>query len=76
MSEKKHLNANETKREFIQSIHKWLLNTLDERGNGKYKSCFTIQDSSIICNLPEEYFNNFSIPSGTKIEMKFVTKRN
>lgn len=76
MSEKRTLNANETKKEFIQSIHRWLLDTLDRVGNGDYKHCFTVQDSSIICDLPVEYFTRFNIPENTKIEMKFITKRN
>ena len=75
MSEKRTLNANETKSEFIQSIHKWLLDTLERVGNGAYKSCFKIEGSSIICDLPPEYFSHFNIPVNTKIEMKFVTKR-
>lgn len=45
-------------------------------GNGDYKHCFTVQDSSIICDLPVEYFTHFNIPENTKIEMKFITERN
>ena len=76
MSEKRTLNANETKSEFVKSIHNWLLDTLDRVGNGAYKSCFKIEGSSIICDLPPEYFTHFNIPANTKIEMKFITKRN
>lgn len=69
------LSANETKQKFIQSIHTWLKHTLEQNGKGEYISCFNIEGSSIICDLPKEYFSNFDIPNNTRIEMKFVTKR-
>lgn len=76
MSEKRRLNATETKQEFIGSIHNWLMHTLERLDRSEYKKCFTIDGSSIMCELPPEYFTNFEIPEGTRIEMKFVTKRN
>ena len=72
---KEVLSANKTKVEFIQSIHHWLMLTLERNGKEEYKDCFTIDGSSIMCNLPVNYFSNFDIPTNTKIEMKFITKK-
>ena len=72
---KEVLTAAKAKAEFIQSIHTWLMRTLDQNGKSEYKDCFTIEGSSIMCNLPTNYFNNFDIPAGTKIEMKFISKK-
>lgn len=73
--ENKVLSVSETKTEFIKSIHKWLMETLDTRGKGQYKDYFKIEGSSIMCSLPDNYFDYREIPHGTKIEMKFVTKK-
>lgn len=72
---KEVLSANKTKAEFIQSIHHWLMLTLERNDKEEYKNCFTIEGSSIMCNLPTNYFNNFDIPTNTKIEMKFISKK-
>ena len=72
---KEVLNSTKAKAEFIQSIHHWLMLTLERNGKEEYKNCFTIEGSSIMCNLPTNYFNNFDIPNGTKIEMKFISKK-
>ena len=72
---KEVLSDNKAKTEFIQSIHHWLMLTLERNGKEEYKNCFTIEGSSIMCNLPINYFNNFDIPAGTKIEMKFISKK-
>lgn len=72
---KQLLNAQQTKKEFVQSIHNWLMRTLDDRGRSEYKDCFTIEGSSIMCELPQCYFSQFDIPAGTKIEMKFISKK-
>ena len=69
------LNAQQTKKEFIGSIHKWLMNTLDKNNKSEYKENFYIQDSSIMCELPTSYFSQFDIPEGMKIEMKFTVKK-
>lgn len=73
--DKKELSAQATKAEFIKSIHNWLMNTLKQLGREEYSNCFTIEGSSIICNLPDNYFNLYSIPANTKIEMKFISKK-
>lgn len=73
--ETKSLSAAATKAEFIKSIHRWLMHTLDEHNNSEYKDCFQIEGSSIMCSLPDNFFNSFEIPHGTKIEMKFITKK-
>jgi hypothetical protein len=73
--QKKMLKPQEAKKEFINSIHNWLMRTLDSMGNEEYKKNFYIQDSSIMCELPTCYFNNFDIPEGMKIEMKFTVKK-
>ena len=72
---KETLNAAKTKAEFIKSIHNWLMRTLDQVGKSDCKECFQIEGSSIMCSLPDDYFNLYDIPTGTKIEMKFVTKK-
>ena len=72
---KKVLKQQEAKKEFIKSIHKWLGITLDKNGKCEYKDNFYIQDSSIICELPTCYFDQFEIPEGMKIEMKFTVKK-
>jgi hypothetical protein len=73
--DKKELSSQGAKNEFVKSIHKWLMSTLDRNGKSEYKNCFTIEGSSIMCQLPDNYFTEFTIPSGTKIEMKFVSKK-
>ncbi len=72
---KEILNSTKAKAEFIQSIYHWLMLTLERNGKEEYKNCFTIEGSSIMCNLPVNYFNNFDIPTDTKIEMKFISKK-
>ena len=72
---KEVLNSTKAKAEFIQSIHHWLMLTLERNDKSEYKDCFTIEGSSIMCTLPTNYFNNFDIPAGTKIEMKFISKK-
>lgn len=74
--DKKQLNAQATKQEFVKSIHRWLMDTLDKQQNGQYKDCFVIEGASIMCSLPDNFFSRFDIPKGTKIEMKFVSKKN
>lgn len=73
---KEMLSAQATKNEFIKSIHRWLMNTLEQNGKKEYSDCFTIEGSSIMCKLPDNYFDLFAIPSNTKIEMKFTVKKN
>lgn len=72
---KQLLTAQATKTEFQKSIHKWLQKTLNDNYGDKYNDIFKIEGSSIMCELPQEFFNNFDIPAGTKIEMKFVAKK-
>ena len=69
------LSARATKDEFIKSIHTWLMRTLEQNDKSEFKDCFTIEGSSIMCNLPENYFNLYDIPANTKIEMKFISKK-
>ena len=73
---KEVLNANKAKAEFVKSIHNWLMYTLEQNNKAEYKNCFTIEGSSIMCQLPQDYFNLYSIPANTKIEMKFISKKN
>ena len=73
---KEMLSAQAAKNEFVKSIHHWLMNTLKQNGKEQYKDCFTIEGSSIMCQLPQDYFNLFDIPANTKIEMKFIAKKN
>lgn len=73
--DKEKLGPNATKAQFVKSIHRGLLKLLKDMGNEKYADCFKIEGSSIICNLPSNYFNLYDIPENTKIEMKFITKK-
>jgi len=73
--EKKALTSTAVKTEFINSIHNWLMNTLRQNGKEEYSDCFKIEGSSIMCYLPQDYFNLYTIPAGTKIEMKFISKK-
>lgn len=72
---KETLNATKAKAEFVKSIHTWLMRTLDQNEKSEYKKYFTIDGSSIMCELPDNYFNSYNIPPHTKIEMKFITKK-
>ena len=69
------LNAQNTKKEFINSIHNWLMKSLERNGKPEFKDNFYIQDNSIMCELPTCYFDRFDIPEGIKIEMKFTVKK-
>lgn len=69
------LSPQATKNEFIKSIHHWLMRTLEQNNKEQFKDCFTIEGSSIICQLPSNYFNTCTIPANTKIEMKFISKK-
>lgn len=73
---KKELSANATKLEFVKSIHNWLMRTLDQNNKSEFKNCFTLEGSSIMCQLPPDYFSLYDIPADTKIEMKFISKKN
>ena len=73
--DKKELTAQGTKTEFIKSIYSWIMETLDKKGKSQYKDCFKIEGSSIMCYLPDDYFNFFTIPENTRIEMKFIAKK-
>lgn len=74
---KTSLNAQQTKKEFIKSIHNWMMKTLDGNNKNAYKDCFILReaDNSILCELPSCYFDKFDIPEGIKIEMKFSVKK-
>lgn len=72
--DKKELSTNTTKAEFVKSIYNWLMETLEKKDKSEYKKCFTIEGSSIMCQLPDNYFNLYTIPANTKIEMKFISK--
>lgn len=73
--DKKELSTNAAKAEFVKSIHHWLMLTLEQNNTPEYKKCFTIEGSSIMCKLPENFFNLYNIPADTKIEMKFISKK-
>jgi len=72
---KEVLGVNQTKAEFVKSIHGWLMRTLKSLNREEYQKCFKIEGSSIMCKLPDNYFDNYEIPSGTCIEMKFISKK-
>lgn len=71
----KELSTQAAKTEFVNSIYNWLQRTLKEMGNEQYSDCFTLEGSSIMCKLPTNYFSRYTIPEGTKIEMKFISKK-
>ena len=72
---KKELTAQQTKAEFIKSIHHWMDLTFQKNGTPELIKNFTIEGSSIICELPDDFFNLYDIPANTKIEMKFISKK-
>lgn len=72
---KKELSTQQAKLEFVNSIYKWLMSTLERNEKSEYKNCFNVEGSSIMCKLPESYFDLYSIPSNLKIEMKFTVKK-
>lgn len=69
------LNVTQTKQKFLDSIYRGLMRLLEENGKPEYKDCFYIEGMSIMCNVPDDYFDNYAIPQGTKIEMKFINKK-
>lgn len=71
---KEKISATAAKAKFVESIYSWLIATLKKVGNGDYKDMFTIEGSSIMCNLPSNYFSRYEIPEGMRIEMKFIKK--
>ena len=73
--DKNELSTNAAKAEFVKSIHHWLMRTLEQNNKSEYKNCFTIEGSSIMCQLPQDYFSSYSIPANIKIEMKFISKK-
>lgn len=74
---KSTLSASETKAKWIQSVFDMMMRAMDASGKSEFKGCFAIEGSSIICNLPkDDTFGMYSIPENTKIEMKFITKKN
>lgn len=75
MSKKKELSAQAAKAEFVNSIYRWLQRSLKEMGNEQYSNCFTVEGSSIMCKLPTNFFDTYTIPEDTKIEMKFILKK-
>lgn len=72
---KESLTPQQTKTNFIKSIHNWLMATLEQRGKEEFKECFKIDGSSIMCRLPSCYFALYDIPEDTVIEMKFIVKK-
>lgn len=72
---KASLSAQHAKAQFVQSIHNWLMKTLDDRGKAEFKDCFQIEGSSIMCHLPKCYFDMYDIPDDLTIEMKFIAKK-
>ena len=75
MLEKKDLSAQGAKTEFINDIYSFMMKVLDDKGKSQYKECFVRDGSSIMCNLPADYFNFFNIPENTRIEIKFIAKK-
>lgn len=72
---KEMLSAQATKNEFVKSIHHWLDLTFQRNGTPEYIKNFNIEGSSIMCELPPNFFNLYDIPANTKIEMKFIVKK-
>lgn len=73
---KKEISAQCAKSEFVRSIHEFMMYMLKTKGKEEYNDCFKVEGSSIMCNLPQEYFAAFEIPKDVKIEMKFILKKN
>ena len=58
---KEVLGVNQTKAEFVKSIHGWLMRTLKSLDREEYQKCFKIEGSSIMCELPDNFFDNYEI---------------
>ena len=72
---KELLTPTKAKNEFVNSIFKWLIDTLKKNGHEKDVSMFTKEGSSIMCTLPSYFFDKYEVPEGTRIEMKFIAKK-
>lgn len=71
-NKKKVYSAQEAKKAWMRSIYTHLENILKER---EIPNFFTIEGSSIFGDLPENFFTQYDIPPGTRIEMKFIVKK-
>lgn len=68
-------SATKIKNEFIKGWYNFIMETLARKNKSEYADCFKIEGSSIMCSLPTNYFNNFDIPAGQRIEIKFISKK-
>ena len=72
---KEKLSAQAAKVEFAKHFHRYMINSLKQNGNEGYSNCFRIEGSSIMCDLPVNFFNDYIIPEITRIEIKFIVKK-
>lgn len=70
------LNATATKTMFLKRVAGILQAAVDKSPNAdRLQNLFVVEGSSIMCNIPDDFFELYEIPANTKIEMKFVTKK-
>lgn len=72
--QKEKLKPQDAKKRFMETVRKNILAKLDERGRD-CEDLFVVQGGSIICELPSDFFSNYELPPGFKIEMKFIAKQ-
>ena len=72
---KEVLTVQAAKNEFVKHFYRYIMKSLKQNGNEQYSECFKMEGSSIICNLPENFFTDYVIPTDTKIEIKFIAKK-
>lgn len=71
---KEKLGPQAAKKKFVESIARNLNLLLKQAGNEDRIGMFTVQENSIICDIPSDFFHDYEI-APIKVEMKFVVKR-
>lgn len=69
------LTATKIKGRFVDTIYRMIMYMLKINKNEVYQDCFKVEGSSIMCSLPSNFFHDNEIPEGTRIEIKFIMKK-
>lgn len=75
MATKEAITQQAAKKKVIESVYKSLVKQLADNGHAGRETMFTMQDNSIFIDLPADFFQLYTFPEGTRIEMKFTVKR-
>lgn len=73
--EKQILTAQEAKKRFMVSVYNMICDTLRRGKHEDVVSNFRLQDSSIMVDIPADFFLGYDVPENTKIEIKFIAKK-